>query len=188
MNNSSTSSKLTIAMLGAAICAPTVSILPSKFTEEISRGRTVTSAKAKSFIDNLLVANSPTQSLPILDDNVQVRPTTEQEKIVGNIRKWAHLTANWDGEGALPPSKESLRYAAAFISLLTETVELPDPMLNHNGRPGLFWDNDNLYADLEFNNDKIAYYIEKNGDKHKGVVNFSTQKMPAVFATLLADS
>ncbi len=52
-------------------------------------------------------------------------------------------------------------------------------MLLSSGHTALFWNEDNLYADIEFLGDgRIAYFIKKNGDKHKGVLEFKSQKMP----------
>lgn len=114
------------------------------------------------------------------------RPTTLREKLVGELRRWSLLTANWDGEGAVPPIDLSLREAVSFVRLLDEGDILPEPMLHASGHAGLFWKEDNLYADIKFLGDgRVAYYIERQGDKHKGVLKFDSQKMPAVFPTLL---
>jgi hypothetical protein len=116
------------------------------------------------------------------------RPTTPREHLIGELRRWRVLQPDWDGEGAKAPVRESLEAAAAFACILSDEVagELPEPMLHASGRAGLFWHNANLYADLEFLADqRVAYYIERDGSKHKGVVTFNSHEMPAVFATLL---
>ena len=39
---------------------------------------------------------------------------------------------------------------------------------------------------LEFLGDgRIAYFIKNNGDKHKGVVAFDSQKIPVVFPAII---
>ena len=115
------------------------------------------------------------------------RATTAAEKLIGEIRGWTLLDPNWDGEGAAAPIVTSLKESVAFIRLLGNAVELPDPMLLSAGHAGLFWKTGNLYADLEFLGDgRIAYFIEHEGEgKHKGVVKFDSEKMPAVFPALL---
>ena len=115
------------------------------------------------------------------------RATTAMEKLIGEIRRWALLSANWDGEGAAAPSVASLKESVAFVRLLGDARELPDPMLLSAGHVGLFWKTDKVYADLEFLGDgRIAYFIEQEGEgKHKGVVRFDSEKMPAVFPALL---
>ena len=114
------------------------------------------------------------------------RPTTPQERLVGELRSWSLLTENWDGEGAAAPDARSLKEAVAFIRLLGEGIVLPEPMLHASGHAGLFWKDDGLYADMKFLGDgHLAYYIERQGDKHKGVLNFDSKKMPAVFSAIL---
>jgi hypothetical protein len=115
------------------------------------------------------------------------RPTTLRERLIGEIRSWALLKENWDDERASAPVASSLREAVAFAGMLRESDVLPEAMLFASGHAGLFWDEKKLYADLEFLGDgRIAYFIERQGDKHKGVLKFDSKEMPAVFPALLA--
>lgn len=121
------------------------------------------------------------------DVSVAARRTTPVEDAIGQIREWASLGANWDGEGASAPIGPSLREAASFLALLAPTSPVPDPMLLASGRAGLYWNDNKIYADLEFTGDRrVVYYIEQpGGGKHKGVVPFDGEHMPAVFSALL---
>lgn len=128
-------------------------------------------------------------SIPDLIPVTFHRPTTQYERTIAELRNWHTLTNNWDGEGSSAPLVATLRSAEKFTGLLGGAITAPEPMLNATGRAGLFWDRPGLYADLEFYpNNKIAYYIEKNGDKHKGTVAFQEEQLPAMFAFLLANS
>lgn len=114
------------------------------------------------------------------------RQTSPVEKLVGEMRRWSLLSADWDSEGACAPILSSVRQAETFVRLLNNTIPLPEPMLHANGRTGLYWNDGQLYADLEFLEDgRMAYFIERNGDKHKGVLKFDSSEMPSVFSTLL---
>lgn len=114
-----------------------------------------------------------------------VRETTPIERAVGELRRWIELPEDWDGEGAARPIADSLHEATAFARLLPSTRPV-EPMLHANGHAGLYLRTDTLYADIEFLGDgRAAYYIESNGDKHKGVVSFDSKKMPPVFDALL---
>lgn len=114
------------------------------------------------------------------------RLTTQHEKLIGEIRSWSLLGADWDGEGALAPSAQSMKEAVSFTRLLSD-VTLPEPMLLASGHVALYKNESDLYADIEFLGDgRIAYFIKRNGDKHKGVLTFDSQKMPAVFPALLS--
>jgi hypothetical protein len=113
------------------------------------------------------------------------RLTTQQEKLIGEIRSWGLLDSDWDGEGALAPSDQSIKEAVLFTRLLND-ISLPEPMLLASGHIALYKNDSDLYADIEFLGDgRIAYFIKRNGDKHKGVLKFDSQKLPAVFADFL---
>jgi|GEM_PF-1987276 len=114
------------------------------------------------------------------------RSTTLQETLVGEIRSWGLLNDNWDGEGSLKPHSQSSKEAVSFVNLLGETITAPEPMLLSSGHIALFWNDHNLYADIEFLGDgRIAYFIKVNDDKHKGVLEFDSQQMPTVFKAIL---
>lgn len=114
------------------------------------------------------------------------RETTLQEKLIGEIRSWNLLDNDWDGENGLKPSEQSIKEAVSFVTLISSEIIPPEPMLLSSGHAALFWNEANLYADIEFLGDgRIAYFIKQNGDKHKGVLEFNSQQMPAVFTALL---
>ena len=117
---------------------------------------------------------------------VASRHTSPQESIIGEIRQWNLMDANWDGEGAAKPKANSIKEAVAFVRLLNDEITLPEPMLLGSGNSALYWNEGGLYADIEFlDNGRIAYFIKKNSDQHKGVLTFDSQKMPAVFQALI---
>lgn len=116
-----------------------------------------------------------------------VRETSEQEKTIALLRGWKQYQQNWDGEGAAPPNPSSLEQASKFVCALQNSAVVPEAMLHHNGRAGLFWSEDGLYADLEFlEHSLIAYYIERKGDRHKGTVHFDGLNVPDIFSALLS--
>jgi hypothetical protein len=119
--------------------------------------------------------------------SLATRPTTAREDIIGEMREWALWESNWDGEGGNRPDASSVRDATLFVNLLAKGMPLPEPMLHSTGRAGLYWNQDGLYADLEFlGNRCIAYYVERQGeDKHKGVIKLRKEKMPDLFSALI---
>ena len=59
-------------------------------------------------------------------------------------------------------------------------------MLHSTGRAGLYWNERNLYADLEFTGkDSITYYIKRAGIPYKGITPFNGVEMPGIFTELL---
>ena len=122
----------------------------------------------------------------LTQDTEYTRPTTIREQLMGEIRSWALWEADWDGEGAAAPIVRCIKNAVSFIRLLPDNISLPEPMLHASGNTGLFWGDGGIYADIEFlHNGRIAYYIEQNGDKHKGAINFDSESLPPVFSVLL---
>ena len=84
------------------------------------------------------------------------------------------------------PMAQSIKEAVSFVRLLDDSILLPEPMLLSSGHAALYWNEGGLYADIEFlGNGRIAYFIKSNGDKHKGVLTFDSQKMPALFPALI---
>lgn len=115
------------------------------------------------------------------------RSSTPLEEAIGEIRSWVLMDAGWDGEGALKPSVASIRDAVSFARMLKDDeASLPVPMLLASGHVSLFWNSPTLYADLEFlGNLKLVYFIKRDGAKYKGVVEFSQNALPDLFAHLL---
>jgi hypothetical protein len=116
-----------------------------------------------------------------------IRDTTEQEHVIARIREWRSLQSNWDGEGALPPTIDSLNAASDFVCLLPPNLAVPEPMLHATGRTGLSWsDSDGSYGELEFLNDgNVAYFFTHANGKHKGSLTFDGHAIPAVIAALI---
>lgn len=137
----------------------------------------------KSLSTSPSVIETGDESVPVVRHGRQTTPT---EHVIGELRRWSLLTADWDGEGALAPIQSSVKAAISFACLLSGRNDI-EPMLHaSSGRAGLYLKNNSLYADIEFYGDsRVAYYIERNGGKHKGVVNFDKKAMPPVFDALL---
>ena len=128
-------------------------------------------------------------TITIVAPESEARETTDVERAVAEIRRWGFVDADWDGEGARKPLQSSQLAAISFIGALGAGVTAPEPMLHSSGRAGLFWRGDHLYAHLEFTGDgRVAYYIERGDDKHKGIVGVEPHKVPDVLENLLPGS
>lgn len=177
----STSVAAKICLAIGVVQAPTVSSLPSAFEAQVlptHKLTTRTYQTARNIIA-VTVANDETF-------DASTRETTSVEMLIGEMRAWALFNANWDGEGAAKPLAASIKEAVSFAGLIKSSTDEPEPMLLASGHTALFWNENELYADLEFLGDhRIAYFIKKNGDKHKGVVAFDSENVPTVFQALL---
>jgi|GEM_PF-6571997 len=116
-----------------------------------------------------------------------VRDTTDQERVIAQLRAYVSLQANWDGEGAEAPNSESAHAAADFACLLSASAAIPESMLHASGRSALAWSwKDGSYGELEFYPDgKVAYYFTNNQDKHKGFVYFDRVEIPRSIKALI---
>lgn len=177
--------------VGLAIVSPT-SAPPSGNALVKTQLRTATALPAgnrKNAVGLPSVSTFIADSSPLgnqLFSDVLGRETSATEKVVGELRRWAALSVDWDGEGADAPNKQSLKAAADFIRLLPTAISDAEPMLHANGHAGLYWNQNNLFADLEFVDDgRIAYFIRHSEDKHKGLLHFDGALVPSVLSTLL---
>lgn len=172
-------------VISNGLVPPTVSTMPNMIEQPIR-----TAHRANFSAPSVLYVPSLTSSASVNVDNFQfndvVRQTSDVEKAIGEIRHWASFSENWDGEGANLPSTESIRDSVSFLRLIADSEQLPQPMLHATGNVSLFWNDNGLYADVEFlGQNKVAYFIKRNEDKHKGVISFDSEKMPAVFSALI---
>ena len=94
----------------------------------------------------------------------------QKEKLIDEISSYNSLCDNWDGENALKPDRNLIKEVVSLISLFDAKIPLPEPMLLSSGHIGLFWNEDNLYVDIEFlDNSRIAYFIKKDSVTYKGI-------------------
>ena len=177
--------KLFIAINAATI--PSLSNIAEKIEHAprpIEKTTSIAPVELKAIIQTSSTVSSIVEHSIYSEDTA--RSTTDMEKVIGELREWAFLKINWDGEGANAPSKTSIKEAVKFVRLINDSVEMPDPNLLASGNVSLFWNSQSLYAEIEFlGNNRIAYFIKKNEDKHKGIISFGSEKMPAVFTTLV---
>jgi len=113
--------------------------------------------------------------------------SNEKQKLIEKIKNYSSLNFNWDGEGSEKIEQNSILSAINFIELMPNDKPIPEDMAFANGQVGLFWELENLYADLEFYSDhRITYFIEKNkNQKFRGFVLFDQKEFPELFKSLL---
>lgn len=183
--NSTTTVATKLLLAFNAVAIPSVSHIPLMLEQAprpIQKTTSVAPAELK--------INSSTAIATLVDPRFYfediARPTTEIEKVIGELREWSFLKENWDGEGAYSPSISSIKQAVEFVRLISDNAALPEPTMLASGHVSLYWNIQNLYADIEFLGDqRIAYFIKNNEDKHKGVLSFNAKKMPPVLSTLV---
>ncbi|MDF2494575.1 MAG: hypothetical protein K0S66_1509 [Sphingomonas sp.] len=76
-----------------------------------------------------------------------------------------NVEPGWAGPGSCPPVKEAVDATVELIKRL-RNLPFPIPMasVGADGRTGLFWSDEKLYADIEILEDgKVGYLIEVKG-------------------------
>lgn len=98
------------------------------------------------------------------------------------------LVKNWDKEGAIPISIESINYALEFISLLPNTVSYPELVPEPSGDLAMVWWKNNYHITLGIDKDGNAAYgaTTPNDGKQFGDFAFSYE-IPKEFVQLLAE-
>jgi hypothetical protein len=181
----STVSAAKIFLVITGVTNPTVSTIPVMLEQPARPVKKISSVAPIPLNGLTKLTTSTINNDPYLIAE-PIRSTTVSEKIIGEIRQWGFLKVNWDGEGASLPSAESIKDSVSFIKLIAENSTMPEPMLLASGNAGLYFNQNNLYVDIEFlGNNRISYFIKRGDDKHKGVLTFDNEKMPAVFQTLI---
>jgi hypothetical protein len=181
----------TLFVLAGISAMPAPSVSEPKLIPEFRRGERTGTARQFSLFYGIgetvpSLSDSTTNNSSNYGDVAPQRTTTELEKLIGALRSWTVFNFNWDGEGAETPMKESLEAAEEFARLWPSD-KLPEPMLHPSGHAGLFWNDNQLYADLEFVPGKgIAYYVERGQNKHKGVSAFDIKFAKAIPIVLQA--
>jgi hypothetical protein len=117
------------------------------------------------------------------------RQTSEQERVIAELRRWKDWEAGWDGEGATTPNVTSINCAIKFVCEMDREDPMPEPMLHGTGEAGLFWNEQDLYGDLKFLGDgRVAYFVRRGESRHKGIVDSSEVAVLAVLHPLLFPS
>lgn len=84
-----------------------------------------------------------------LYDAFQPLITNPRESVLAELYRYASLPNNWDGEGAISLSSETVAEAKEFIGKFPENLPLPSPMLSPDGCLGFYWDFPEGYVDIE---------------------------------------
>ena len=177
-------------LTAVALTAPATQTHPTDVAmliRHIDTGTAVAAYLNVTDTNDIDIVTTITSSPVAIADLIQVdRPTTACEQVIGELRSQKFLANNWDGEGAHAPDFASIEEAVSFLNGLTEEQPVPEAMLHASGHAGLYWNEGDLYADIEFTgNGRLTYYIESGKDKHKGTVEYTKGGIPPVLATLL---
>ena len=86
----------------------------------------------------------------------------EEQALRAELNSYAKLKNNWDDEGATAPSAKAVQDAIAFLDSRPEGIPLPLPEVASIGDVGIYWDEDDIFAEVQFGGDQAySYYTER---------------------------
>jgi hypothetical protein len=88
---------------------------------------------------------------------------SERSELASEILAYRHLHEDWDGEGGVPPSREAIRGALAFLELLPLSSKLPKTTVSGDGEVGFYWKTRSGYIDVGFLGDGYIRYFGRLG-------------------------
>lgn len=82
------------------------------------------------------------------------------QRALGTIVGYANLTDGWDGPGSSKPRGDNLRAVAGLLIIahVHGALTAPSAMITSSGTPGLYWDTEDCYADIEVE-DAVSFSI-----------------------------
>ncbi|MDE0101794.1 MAG: hypothetical protein OXN89_05390 [Bryobacterales bacterium] len=90
------------------------------------------------------------------------RLSKEEADLRAEIQAYASLTDNWDGEGAAAPPAQAVRDAIEFLGGRPDGIPLPLPEVASIGDVGIYWDEDGIFAEVQFGGDQAySYYAQR---------------------------
>lgn len=91
-------------------------------------------------------------------------------KLIQAINSYSSLCYNWDGYGGDKPDTKTIASAIQFCDLLKKHhISAPKCMVSGEGDISLFWDRDDIYIEIGFDNeDKYSFLIKKLNDLSYG--------------------
>jgi hypothetical protein len=150
----------------------------SSITNFSAIGISADSGKLKGYMDHIVEGFVGTETLGV------------QDKILQDLRRIfiEYSVPNWDGEGALPVSKDAYHEAESFVKSLPINLNLPLPEISpdNDGEISLEWyrDNRHVFVVTVSGKNSIAYAGLFGINKTHGTEYFS-DSLPLIVLTSL---
>ena len=100
--------------------------------------------------------------------------------LIRQLNSYLSLPDDWDGYDGVAPKKQTINDATRLLGLLPKHISIPKPTLGNSGIVGIYWEKDNLYAEICFEGDETFWYYAEDGSKEIGEdeVSLDTDILP----------
>ena len=89
-------------------------------------------------------------------------PTHQEFELREEIRSYADLSDDWDGDGATAPCRQTVDDALAFLKSRPLGIPLPLPEVATVGDVGIYWVRGGVFVEVQFGGDgAFSYYAER---------------------------
>jgi hypothetical protein len=122
--------------------------------------------QAAAITRSIDVGNSSTVQTETSNDYraPEAQKPTLADTAIAQLIRFMSLEEDWDGNSAARPLEFSLKDARAFVRSLAPESIVPKPALHADGHAILFLRRADLYAELEFLENKTISYFARQGD------------------------
>ncbi len=103
------------------------------------------------------------------------------DKTEEELLSYTKLTKGWDGYQGIAPNEDIINSSRNFLKLVkSQNLPAPKPMLSGEGEVSLYWDIDNTYIEVGFEEEMFFSYLIDSVDKTIGEddVKFENDILP----------
>jgi len=88
-------------------------------------------------------------------------------KLHSLINSYEQLPNNWDGYNGIAPERSTIKATMAFLNVLMhQSILTPKSMLSGSGEISLYWDTEDTYIEIGFEDEAhYTYFVDKNGEE-----------------------
>lgn len=97
---------------------------------------------------------------------------SNRQILIDQLKSYGQLCEGWDGDNSFPPTEEHIHAVISFVNKIPDNFETPSCMISSDGKIGLYWSNELLYADIEFedadeniSNELMSLYIRNRDNQ-----------------------
>ncbi|MBP0018953.1 MAG: hypothetical protein J7647_15570 [Cyanobacteria bacterium SBLK] len=83
--------------------------------------------------------------------------------LIKTLNTYLTLPNDWDGYDGVAPTTQTIQDCIFFVKQLPQSIKVPKPMIGGSGTVGLYWEKDDIYAEVCFEGDSTFWYYGTDG-------------------------